>query len=91
MYVHSNYCDYVILGSFASTEDEIYLESTENRGSYAGTQSSSSNQIKSREIIAWILVIILSVLLIVSLSSMCYKGYGHAEEAIGRIHLQIAQ
>ena len=64
MYVHSNY---VILGSFAPTEDEPYLESTKDRGSYAATQSSSSNQIKSREIIAWVLVVILSVSLIVSL------------------------
>ena len=68
MFVHSSYYDYVILGSFESTEDEPYLESTEDRGSYAGTQSSSSNQTKSREIIAWVLVVILSVLLIVSLA-----------------------
>ena len=63
MYVHSNYYDYVILGSFAPTEAEPYLESTEDCGSYAWTQSSSSNQIKSREIIAWVVVVILSVLL----------------------------
>ena len=73
MFVHSNY-DYVILGSFTPTEDETYLESTEDRGSYAGNQSSSSNQIKSREIIAWILVVILSVLLIVSLVIHMIQG-----------------
>ena len=65
MFVHNNYYDN--LGSFAPTEDEPYLESTKDRGSYARTQSSSSNQIKSREMVAWVLVVILSVVVIVSL------------------------
>ena len=52
-----------MIGSFESTENGPYLESTEDHGSYAGTQSSSSNQIKPKEIVAWVLVVILSVLL----------------------------
>ena len=63
-----------MLGSFESAENGPYLKSTEDHGSYAGTQLSTSNQIKSREIIAWILVVILSILFIVSLVNTSEMG-----------------
>ena len=56
------------------------------------TQSSSSNQIRSnsawtRELVAWILVVILAILLIVSLAINGIQQYGHIG-SIRMIHLQ---